>query len=132
MTAQTAKTEKLNLRLSLQAKQMLRIAALAARRSVSEFVLESALARAEETLVDRPSFYTASYLFQIVWYKPVCTLNPQFIKHIVCIFADDEITFGISCFHCTLGGGVGNNHVERKTIAKFNLFIKHGDSLCCV
>ena len=56
MTAQIAKTEKLDLRLSLQAKQMLRIAALAARRSVSEFVLESALARAEETLADRRSF----------------------------------------------------------------------------
>jgi uncharacterized protein (DUF1778 family) len=56
MTAQIAKTEKLDLRLSLQAKQVLRIAALAARRSVSEFVLESALARAEETLADRRSF----------------------------------------------------------------------------
>ena len=56
MTAQTAKTEKLDLRLSLQAKQVLRIAAIAAQRSVSEFVLESALARAEETLADRRFF----------------------------------------------------------------------------
>jgi uncharacterized protein (DUF1778 family) len=56
MSAQTAKTEKLDLRLSQQAKQALRIAAIAAHRSVSEFVLESALARAEETLADRRSF----------------------------------------------------------------------------
>ena len=56
MSAQTAKTEKLDLRLSRQSKQVLRIAAIAAHRSVSEFVLESALARAEETLADRRSF----------------------------------------------------------------------------
>ena len=56
LTTQAAKTEKLDLRLSLQAKQVLRIAAIAAHRSVSEFVLESALARAEETLADRRSF----------------------------------------------------------------------------
>ena len=56
MSAQTAKTEKLDLRLSRQSKQVLRIAAIAAHRSVSEFVLESALARAEETLANRRSF----------------------------------------------------------------------------
>ena len=56
MSAQNAKTEKLDLRLSRQAKQVLRIAAIVAHRSVSEFVLESALARAEETLADRQSF----------------------------------------------------------------------------
>ena len=54
--ATTTRTEKLDLRLSKQAKQVLRSAAVAAQRSVSEFVLESALARAEETLADRRSF----------------------------------------------------------------------------
>jgi uncharacterized protein (DUF1778 family) len=34
----------------------LQTAAAAERRNVSEFVLESALARAEETLADRPHF----------------------------------------------------------------------------
>ena len=53
MSAQNAKTEKLDRRLSRQAKHVLRIAA---HRSVSEFMLESALARAEETLADRRSF----------------------------------------------------------------------------
>ncbi|MEO8371313.1 MAG: DUF1778 domain-containing protein [Candidatus Solibacter sp.] len=48
--------EKLDLRLTPSAKRTLQIAAQAARRSVSEFVLESALARAEETLPDRQRF----------------------------------------------------------------------------
>jgi uncharacterized protein (DUF1778 family) len=42
--------------LSLSAKRILQSAAQASRRSVSEFVLESALARAEETLPDRQRF----------------------------------------------------------------------------
>lgn len=50
------RNEKLDLRLTPSAKRTLQIAALAARRSVSEFVLESALARAEETLPDRQRF----------------------------------------------------------------------------
>jgi uncharacterized protein (DUF1778 family) len=50
------RTEKLDLRLSLSAKRALQNAALAARRPVSDFVLESALARAEETLPDRTRF----------------------------------------------------------------------------
>ena len=56
MTTQTGKTEKLDLRLSQQAKQMLRSAAIASQRSLSEFVLESALSHAEETLAGRRSF----------------------------------------------------------------------------
>ncbi len=50
------RNEKLDLRLTPSAKRTLQTAALAARRSVSEFVLESALARAEETLPDRQHF----------------------------------------------------------------------------
>ncbi|MEQ1912056.1 MAG: DUF1778 domain-containing protein [Vicinamibacterales bacterium] len=52
----TARTEKLDLRLTASAKRTLQSAATAARRSVSEFVLESAMARAEETLPDRQRF----------------------------------------------------------------------------
>lgn len=52
----TTRTEKLDLRLTPDAKRRLQIAAAAAHRSVSEFVLESALARAEETLADRRHF----------------------------------------------------------------------------
>jgi uncharacterized protein (DUF1778 family) len=50
------RNEKLDLRLTTSAKRTLQVAALAAHRSVSEFVLESALARAEETLPDRQRF----------------------------------------------------------------------------
>jgi len=48
--------EKLDLRLTPSAKRLLQTAARTANRSVSEFVLESALARAEETLPDRTHF----------------------------------------------------------------------------
>jgi uncharacterized protein (DUF1778 family) len=56
MTRVTARTQKLDLRLTPAAKQVLQSAAAATARSVSEFVLESALARAEETLPDRRRF----------------------------------------------------------------------------
>jgi uncharacterized protein (DUF1778 family) len=50
------RNEKLDLRLTPSAKRTLQAAAAVARRSVSEFVLESALGRAEETLPDRQRF----------------------------------------------------------------------------
>jgi uncharacterized protein (DUF1778 family) len=50
------RTSKLDLRLSAEAKQTLSAAAEVSHRSVSQFVLESALARAEETLMDRRHF----------------------------------------------------------------------------
>ena len=56
MATQSARTTKLDLRLSPQAKQALSAAARASNRSVSQFVLDSALARAEETLPDRRHF----------------------------------------------------------------------------
>lgn len=57
MTRTTARrSEKLDLRLTAEAKRTLSAAAAAAQRSVSEFVLESALERAEETLPDRRHF----------------------------------------------------------------------------
>jgi len=54
--ATATRTEKLDLRLTRKAKRLLQSAATAAQRSVSEFVLESALARAAETLPDRGRF----------------------------------------------------------------------------
>ena len=56
MAAATAKSEKLDLRLTSEAKRLLQSAAAASHRSVSEFVLESAMARAQETLPDRQAF----------------------------------------------------------------------------
>jgi uncharacterized protein (DUF1778 family) len=50
------RTEKLDLRLTPSAKRTLQMAAQHSRRSVSDFVTESALARADETLPDRQRF----------------------------------------------------------------------------
>ena len=56
MPARARRTEKLNLRVSASTKRTLQAAAAASNRTVSAFVLESALARADETLADRRSF----------------------------------------------------------------------------
>jgi uncharacterized protein (DUF1778 family) len=56
MTQRTNRTEKLDLRLSRAAKQTLQAAATAERKSVSEFVLDTALSEAEERLADRRIF----------------------------------------------------------------------------
>lgn len=56
MPTTETRSEKLDLRLTPSAKRALQSAAKATRRSVSEFVLESALARAAETLPDRGRF----------------------------------------------------------------------------
>lgn len=59
MIVGSTRTEKLDLRLSPEAKQRLACAAAAERRSLSEFVLLSALDRADETLADRRTFQLA-------------------------------------------------------------------------
>ena len=56
MPKSAIRSEKLDLRLSAEAKRTLNAAAAASQRSVSEFVLESALARAAESLPDRQRF----------------------------------------------------------------------------
>ncbi len=48
-----ARTEKLDLRVSSEAKRALRRAANVSRQSLSEFVLSSALARADEVLAEQ-------------------------------------------------------------------------------
>jgi uncharacterized protein (DUF1778 family) len=54
--SRTTRSEKLDLRLKRSDKLALQAAAAAVRRSVSEFVLESALAKADEALADRRTF----------------------------------------------------------------------------
>jgi uncharacterized protein (DUF1778 family) len=53
MAQRTNRTEKLDLRLTPAAKDTLRLAAESSRETVSDFVLKSALARADEILADR-------------------------------------------------------------------------------
>jgi uncharacterized protein (DUF1778 family) len=50
------RTEKLDVRVSPSAKAKLQAAASVVHRSMSDFVMESALSRAEETLADRRVF----------------------------------------------------------------------------
>ncbi len=50
------RSEKLDLRLSAEAKRRLTAAAAVAQRTVSDFVLTSALSQADETLADRQRF----------------------------------------------------------------------------
>jgi uncharacterized protein (DUF1778 family) len=56
MTTRAIRSEKLDIRLSAEAKRILASAATAQRRSISDFVLESALSRAEDALADRRRF----------------------------------------------------------------------------
>jgi uncharacterized protein (DUF1778 family) len=56
MPIRTTRCEKLDLRLTRDAKRALQAAATVAHRSVSESVRESALARADEALAERRSF----------------------------------------------------------------------------
>ena len=55
--ARTTRTEKLDLRLTPAAKQSLRMAAEASHKTVSEFVMESALSKADEVLADRRTIF---------------------------------------------------------------------------
>jgi uncharacterized protein (DUF1778 family) len=50
------RTEKLDLRLTAQAKRALQSAAEASHKTLSDFVLESALARADSVLAERQVF----------------------------------------------------------------------------
>ena len=56
MAIRALRNEKLDLRLSSAAKRTLKCDASVSRRSLTDFVLESALARADETLADRRTF----------------------------------------------------------------------------
>jgi uncharacterized protein (DUF1778 family) len=55
-TAPERRTEKLDVRVSRSTKAKLQAAASASHRSMSDFVLESALSRADEMLADRHVF----------------------------------------------------------------------------
>jgi uncharacterized protein (DUF1778 family) len=50
------RSEKLDLRIAPEDKAVLRTAANASGRTLAQFVLESAMARAQETLPDRQAF----------------------------------------------------------------------------
>lgn len=53
MAPRSNRTEKLDIRLTAAAKRALRTAAEASHKTVSDFVLESALSKADEVLAER-------------------------------------------------------------------------------
>jgi uncharacterized protein (DUF1778 family) len=56
MPSTNPRSEKLDIRITPSTKRLLQTAAMAAHQSVSEFVIKSALSRAEETLPGRQHF----------------------------------------------------------------------------
>ncbi len=60
MTISPARSEKLDLRLTPQAKQKLFAAARSQERTVSEFVLQAALNKADELLADQSRIFLNS------------------------------------------------------------------------
>lgn len=71
MSARALRTEKLDLRVSSSTKRTLEAAASASNRTVSAFVLESALARADEALADRRIFL----LSKVKWSEFLAALD---------------------------------------------------------
>ena len=67
----TARSEKLDLRLTPEAKRRITAAAEAQQRSVTDFVLQSALERADETLANRTQFLLSTE----DWEKFLATLD---------------------------------------------------------
>lgn len=60
MATTTARSEKLDLRLTPSAKQKLQAAARAKEWSVTDFVLQSALDKADEVLADQRRFFMSA------------------------------------------------------------------------
>ena len=89
MTATTLRTEKLDLRLSAAAKQALQTAAAAERRSVSEFVLGSALSRAEEMLAARRHFGLSAEKWQA--FQAALDAEPRELPRIKKLFAKASV-----------------------------------------
>ena len=76
MASHTTRTEKLDLRLARNAKRALPAAAAVAHRSVSEFVLESALSRADETHADRRAFSLNATQWKHFWRRSMLLRAP--------------------------------------------------------
>jgi uncharacterized protein (DUF1778 family) len=80
------KTEKLDLRVSAQDKALLMLAAQAMHRSVSEFVLESALRRAEETLPDRRHFGVSAAQWEA--FQAAFDAPPRYLPRVAKLFSE--------------------------------------------
>ena len=92
MPATVLRSEKLDLRLSAVAKQALTAAARAERRSVSDFVLDSALARAQETLTQRDRFSLDAKQWQAFW--QALDAEPRDLPAVTQLFASPSVFEG--------------------------------------
>ena len=95
MATSPLRSEKLDLRLTPGAKQTLQRAAAAAQRSVTDFVLESALASAAETLADRQSFQLDPEQWQV--FGAALDAPPQVQPRLVRLLQEPsvvELSFG--------------------------------------
>ena len=92
MTITTPRTEKLDLRLTSAAKRALQMAAAAERRSVSEFVLDSALSRAEEMLAARRHFGLKAEKWQA--FQAALDAEPRELPRIKKLFAKTSVFEG--------------------------------------
>lgn len=80
------KSEKLDLRLSANDKALLLLAAQSMHRSVSEFVLESALRRAEETLPDRRHFGVNAAQWEA--FQAALDAPPRYLPRVAKLFSE--------------------------------------------
>jgi uncharacterized protein (DUF1778 family) len=89
MAEMTARTQKLDLRVSASAKRALREAAQASRQSLSEFVLSSALTRAEELLAEQ----TRITLSPAEWERFVAALDapPAPPERLTCLMREASV-----------------------------------------
>ncbi|MCE7901320.1 MAG: DUF1778 domain-containing protein [Gammaproteobacteria bacterium PRO9] len=92
MAGTASRTEKLDLRLTAAAKRALQMAAAAERRSVSEFVLDSALSRAEEMLVNRRRFSLNAKQWQA--FQAALDADPRDLPRIKKLFAKASVFEG--------------------------------------
>ena len=92
MPTTVLRSEKLDLRLTAVAKQALTAAARAERRSVSDFVLDSALARAQETLTQRDRFSLDAKQWQAFW--QALDAEPRDLPAVAQLFASPSVFEG--------------------------------------
>jgi uncharacterized protein (DUF1778 family) len=86
---QNTRSKKLGVRLTPSAKQQLQSAASVSHQSVSEFVLESALARAEETLPNRQYFGLNAE--QWAPFQAALDAPPRFLPRMATLFHEPSV-----------------------------------------
>jgi uncharacterized protein (DUF1778 family) len=83
------KNEKLDLRLTAHDKALLQVAARANHQSISDFVRESALRHAEETLPDRRRFYLNDEQWEA--FQAALDAPPRYLPKVAKLFSEPSI-----------------------------------------